>query len=460
MSTLMYKYDVHIHTSESSKCGKTSGADYVQAYKDLGFDGIIITDHFFRGNTAIDRNLPWEEYVEQFCRGYEVAKESGDRIGLKVFLGWEERIGSDEYLIYGPDKEWLKRHPELKDANQLEYFDIIHKAGGLIVEAHPFRERSYVKTIELHPYQCDAMEACNSGNTPDQDYLAFLYCKKNRITMTSGSDLHDVKYLPQNCSGMVFSEPLNSIWDYVERIKSGLGFEALIPENRQKRSQIVLPTIPIQLFNKKNIPHDITLRQLLGRKLTDNAMSCTKPRIILEGHFMTYKTDIASFWNRSHDVTCISGDWNTNLGCPLWGHPSFPKRRKIREVYDTVIRLMELFPERTFVIDRFHISQQYYDKLFDTKYYMDIEKRLAKMNTVIVFLRNRFNNYNDALANRKTNYHNQVVCYPVTIEQYREQEQDLFDIFCNSSLRKVEYDVTSKSLMEITKDLGEIITKL
>lgn len=459
MSALTYKYDVHIHTSESSKCGKTSGADYVQAYKDLGFDGIIITDHFFRGNTAIDRNLSWEEYVEQFCRGYEVAKESGDRIGLKVFLGWEERIGSDEYLVYGPDKEWLKRHPELKDANQLEYFNIIHKAGGLIVEAHPFRERSNVKTIELHPYQCDAMEACNSGNTPNQDYLAFLYCKKNRITMTSGSDLHDVKYLPQNCSGMVFSEPLNSIWDYVKRIKSGLGFEALIPENRQKRSQIVLPTIPIQLFNNKNIPHDITLRQLLGRKLTDNAMSCTKPRIILEGHFMTYKTAIASFWNRSHDVTCLSGDWNTSLGCPLWGYPSFPKRRKIREVYDTVIRLMELFPERTFVIDRFHISQQYYDKLFDTKYYKDIEKRLAKMNTIIVYLRNRFDNYTEALTERKADWHSHGVDYPKTIEQYREQEQVLCGILHSSMLRYVEYDVTSKSVDVIINDLEELIRK-
>lgn len=460
MSITTYKYDVHIHTSESSKCSKTSGADYVQAYKDHGYDGIVITDHFFRGNTAIDRDVSWEEYIERFCRGYETAKEKGDRVGLKVFFGWEERIGNDEYLIYGPNKEWLKQHPELKNANQKEYFDIVQKAGGLVVEAHPFRERNYIKMIELHPFQCNAMEVCNSGNTPNQDYLAYNYCKKNRIPMTSGSDIHNVKDLSQSCFGMVFREQLNSIWDYVRIVKSGCGYEIMIPEDRKKRPHFIIPTKPIQLFDKNNLPHDITLKELLGRKIAADAVANTKFRIILEGHFMTYKTSIATFWNRSHNVTYLSGDWWTKLGCPLWGVPSFPHRRKIWKAYDTIVSLMELYPEQTFIIDRFHISQQYYDSVLGTRYYRNIEKRLSKMNTVVIYLRNHFDNYPEALANRKAIRHDYGVCYPQTIQLYREQEKVFYEILQSSTLRCIEYDVTSKSIEEITNDLELLIKSL
>ncbi len=456
-----YKYDVHIHTTESSKCGKTSGAAYVQAYKDQGYDGIIITDHFFHGNTAIDINLPWEDFAEHFCKGYEVAKKEGDMVGLKVFFGWEEKIGNDEYLIYGPDKEWLKKHPGIRDANHKEYYNMIHEAGGLMVEAHPFRERGYVKTIELHPYQCDAMEVCNSGNTPSQDYLAFLYCKKNKIIMTSGSDLHDVKNMDLNFTSMLFSEPLESVWDYVKRVKIGHGFEVLIPEERKNRLRIEKVKRPIQLFDKNNVAHDVSLEKLFGKKVIAKAMSNTKLRIILEGHFMTYKTAISTFWNRNHDVSCISGDWDTKLGCPLWGFPTHPSRRAVKKAYDSIISFMELFPEQTFIIDRFHISQQYYDKIFGTHYYdEDIERRLASMNTIIVYLRNRFDNYEEALKSRMRNRHSQIVKYPKTNEEYQEQECLFTEILHKTTLPFVEYDVTSKSVNDIVSDIENILKKI
>lgn len=215
-----------------------------------------------------------------------------------------------------------------------------------------------------------------------------------------------------------------------------------------------------QLSNNIKKVQNISLKHLLGRKNTANAIANTKFRIILEGHFMTYKTSIATFWNRSHDVTYLSGDWRTKHGCPLWGVPSFPQRRKIWKAYDTIVSLMELYPKQTFIIDRFHISQQYYDMLFGTKYYKDIEKRLAKMNTVVIYLRNRFDNYSDALAKRKTNHHDNDVYYPKTLQLYREQEQMLSSILHSSMLRYIEYDVTSKDLETIVQDLEKMIKSL
>ena len=110
----VYKYETHLHTSQGSACGCCSGAEQVENLKRLGYDGCFVTDHFFTGNTAIDRSLPWREKVELFCQGYEEAKKRGDELGLSVFFGWEYAYAETEFLTYGLDKEFLHAHPELE----------------------------------------------------------------------------------------------------------------------------------------------------------------------------------------------------------------------------------------------------------------------------------------------------------------------------------------------------------
>lgn len=257
-----YKYEVHMHTAESSACGKTHAADYIAAFIEQGYDGMIITDHFFHGNTAVDRNLPWEDFVEEFCKGYEIAKAEGDKQGFKVFFGWEANRLVDEYLIYGLDKAWLKAHPEVRDCPHDELFKLIDSEGGLIVGAHPFRERPYVPKVNLHPFQVHAMEACNFGNPPYQDAFAYNFCKDRNIIMTSGTDLHDVKNLAGAPTGMCFAEPLNDISDYVKRVKSGKGFVPLIPEEREKITPDMKNMLPMFLYDEKNIGHPVELEDL------------------------------------------------------------------------------------------------------------------------------------------------------------------------------------------------------
>jgi hypothetical protein len=262
MTDYRYKYEVHMHTVQSSACGKTDARDYISEFKRLGYDGMIITDHFYHGNTRPDRHLPWKDYIEEFCRGYEIAKAEGDRQGFKVFFGWEENQHGDEYLIYGPDKEWLLNHPEIRDADHQEYLRIIHEAGGLVVQAHPFRERGYLSDINLHPYQCDAMEVCNFGNPNEQDILAYNFCRDRGITMTSGTDLHDVSILASSCAGMLFEKPIESIYDYVNAVRSGTGFIPLIPDERKEMTQETVNHLPITFFDQNNAGKSVTLNDL------------------------------------------------------------------------------------------------------------------------------------------------------------------------------------------------------
>lgn len=99
-----YIYETHLHTSEGSACGRAKAVDIVHAYKDAGYTGIIITDHFFYGNTAVDRSLPWKDWVNGFCKGYENALEEGRRVGLQVFSAGNPVTMAQNFLYM----DWIR----------------------------------------------------------------------------------------------------------------------------------------------------------------------------------------------------------------------------------------------------------------------------------------------------------------------------------------------------------------
>ena len=57
-----------------------------------------------------------------------------------------------------------KNHPEMLNWTIEEQYYQIHKAGGFVVHAHPFRIRPYIKEIRLFPDLVDAVEIYNVGN--------------------------------------------------------------------------------------------------------------------------------------------------------------------------------------------------------------------------------------------------------------------------------------------------------
>lgn len=108
-----FRYETHLHTCEGSACASASGAEMARAYKELGYTGIFVTDHFFNGNTAVPLCLPWRERIERFCLGYEHAREEGEKIGLDVFFGFEYGVRGADFLVYNLDREWLIRHKDI-----------------------------------------------------------------------------------------------------------------------------------------------------------------------------------------------------------------------------------------------------------------------------------------------------------------------------------------------------------
>ena len=147
---MSYRYETHLHTTAASACAKSAGSEYISFYKDLGFDGIIVTDHFFNGNCCVPKNLPWEDRVDIFCSGYEDAKAEGDRQGLKVFFAWESRFHGDEFLVYGLDKEWLKAHPDMLEWDHITHYNKITEVLScrrILFEKEDISQKSmYIRT--------------------------------------------------------------------------------------------------------------------------------------------------------------------------------------------------------------------------------------------------------------------------------------------------------------------------
>ncbi|MBO7402439.1 MAG: PHP domain-containing protein [Lachnospiraceae bacterium] len=217
---LEYLYETHLHTAGVSACGVSSGTEMARYMKESGHDGFFVTDHFFNGNSAIDRSLPWEKRVRLYCAGYEEAKAEGDRIGIDVFFGIEWNFGGDEYLLYGVDKEWLLRNPDMLSWDYNRLFAEINALGGLMVQAHPFRDRDYIHSIRLHPAHVHAVEAANSGNDREFDALAYAYASHYGLPMTAGSDIHRNQEPKRGLRGVILPERIKSPFDYARLVKA------------------------------------------------------------------------------------------------------------------------------------------------------------------------------------------------------------------------------------------------
>ncbi len=227
MNNYTYKYDTHCHTSEVSWCANSTAKEMVRAYHEAGYKGgMVITDHFINGFTRVDRSKPWEVQVEQHCLGYELAKEEADRIGdFDVFFGWEYSDDGTEFLTYGLDKTFLLKHPEMLSWSIETYIrKIIDHGGGFLIQAHPFRNRDYIKCIRLYPDRVGGFEVVNSANVKCgrqiDDEMADRVADMYDLPKTRGTDCHDIKELSGGEGIYLGGKRVGSIEELIEVIKA------------------------------------------------------------------------------------------------------------------------------------------------------------------------------------------------------------------------------------------------
>lgn len=192
----MYYYELHMHTSDTSRCGRSPAADMVAAYKQKGFTGVVVTDHLMNVQSHAEPETDWNRRVEKQLAGYYAALKAGEKLGLTVYCGWEltYQDNAEDYLTLGLSPQFLYDHPWLERYDIEKYRDAVHAAGGILVRAHPYRRAWYIKK----PYVeregiADAIEVFNGGNSSQEENdMALAYAQKHNMPMTGGSDAHHV----------------------------------------------------------------------------------------------------------------------------------------------------------------------------------------------------------------------------------------------------------------------------
>lgn len=213
---MRYKYETHMHTSAASACGVHSGQEMVQYYHRLGYAGVVVTDHFFNGNTCIPSTLPWDKRIHAFCKGYRDAKAEGEKLGLSVFLGLEFNNQGTEFLIYGLTEEWLMEHPEIMKLSIEDALAFFRENGAYIIHCHPFRRAFYIPKVRVFPNLVDAVEVWNMGNSDVRfNHDAMRYAEKEKLPKTAGGDCH---WVEGKTSGIVVPEKARDIRHLCEMI--------------------------------------------------------------------------------------------------------------------------------------------------------------------------------------------------------------------------------------------------
>lgn len=154
-------------------------------------------------------------------------KKKAIRSDCRCFFGWESGYHGTEFLIYGLNKEWLFEHPEIKDADVKEQYELVHAGGGIVSHAHPFREEDYIPEIRLFPDCVDAVEGINAthespASMSHKNILynekAIAYAKEYGLPITAGSDQHTTRMIG---GGMLFDRKLSDEKDFCRAVLAG-----------------------------------------------------------------------------------------------------------------------------------------------------------------------------------------------------------------------------------------------
>ena len=188
----MYIYEMHFHTHPCSGGGEDIEG-HIDALIERGFSGMVVTNHFFHGDNRVDRTLPWEEFVAPYIEDYVRGREYAKARDFDLLFGLEEGVGGGkEVLIYGISPEVLLEHPELRERNVEHLIEVIHSAGGLIFQAHPYRQKHYIPEpgpiAELD--MLDGIEVYNAANGIEDNACAQALAKEKRLAVVAGSDGH------------------------------------------------------------------------------------------------------------------------------------------------------------------------------------------------------------------------------------------------------------------------------
>lgn len=218
----MYKYELHAHTHECDRDAHLSARELVHLYKETGYDGIVITDHYIERFYTLwfpedVKGLTHEQQVKRWLKGYYTARDEGEKIGFTVLPGAEVRFDGypNDYLIYGLHEEFFYTVPRLNEIKNVDELLSLMPENACIVQAHPFRN----DMIVANPRGLFGMEVYNGGTEKFRNEMARQFAGHYGLAMTSGSDIHGMNRLAKG--GIMTERRIQTPEELVSVLRTG-----------------------------------------------------------------------------------------------------------------------------------------------------------------------------------------------------------------------------------------------
>lgn len=186
--------DFHIHEKTYSSDSKMTLKEIVDEAKQIGLDGICITDHDSMG-------------LKDFANQY--SKE----ISFPIFVGVEYLTLQGDIVAFGID--------ELPEPNlsAQEFIDFVNNNGGVCIAAHPFRNNNRGLEENLLTVKgLTGIEVLNGSTSKEANNKALEYCLGLGLQPIGASDAHIVMQLGRYATYL--PKYTNKLDEFIEILKT------------------------------------------------------------------------------------------------------------------------------------------------------------------------------------------------------------------------------------------------
>lgn len=221
---MSFKYDLHVHSKEMSRCSNCDIYTLADEYEQAGFDGFTLVNHFNTDTVCnMFRDKSWGYLTELTYETFLKLKDyAGNRLNITFGLEIAFPECHNDYLVYGLTEETLKGLAEFAGEEGVfgmgleKLHEYTAANGALLIQAHPFRYDMLVK----NPEHIDGYEIYNGSTRHNSNNeIAEMWAKKYGKLKTAGSDHHrpgDAKN-----AGIITAEPITGQKQLADVIRSG-----------------------------------------------------------------------------------------------------------------------------------------------------------------------------------------------------------------------------------------------
>ncbi|HMP03912.1 MAG TPA: DUF6282 family protein [Gemmatales bacterium] len=193
-------YDMHLHTSRHSEDGNINPFTLLRHAERLGLTGVVITEHDW---------LWSEEELEEL-------RAATPRV--QVYAGVEVSAHEGHFLAYGVTN--ALRLP--KGIKVKELCEEVHKQGGAVIAAHPFRwGQKFDEILAESKPELDGLELITLNMDGEMRRKAQEVWEKHPWSGVANSDAHELKDV--GACYTQFPQPIRDQRDLVEALRAGKG---------------------------------------------------------------------------------------------------------------------------------------------------------------------------------------------------------------------------------------------